>query len=344
MEEKKYIAALVMAEHKGVYIVWLDGRDVPAVLTGKIQSEAASRLELPVVGDSVDVVVIDGGAQAVIHGVRPRTSLLVRKGLEDSRDAQPVAANVAKVFIVMGLDGNYNIARLERLLVAAWDSGAQPVVVLTKKDLCPPEELAARLEAAALAAPGVRVLGLCSLTGDGVAEVEAELAGGLRCCFVGSSGAGKSTLLNRLAGRQAAETGEVREDDSRGRHTTTARQLYFLPGGGQVIDTPGIREFGVELVAGGLQVSFSDVVELAADCRFGNCAHSGEPGCAVEAAVKAGTLSAERLASYHKLRRETERREAASDIRKRLESKRKLRQFGRVVRDIGEDKRRLKGG
>lgn len=345
MEEKTYTAALVTAEHKGMYIVRLDGRDVPAVLTGKIKSEAASRLELPVVGDEVDVAVIDGGAQAVIHGVRPRTSLLVRKGLEDSRDAaQPVAANVAKVFIVMGLDGNYNIARLERLLVAAWDSGAQPVVLLTKQDLCPPEELAARLDAAALAAPGARVIGLCSLTGDGVAEVEAELAGGLRCCFVGSSGAGKSTLLNRLAGRQAAETGEVREDDSRGRHTTTARQLYFLPGGGQVIDTPGIREFGMELVAGGLQTSFSDVAELAAECRFGNCAHAGEPGCAVEAAVKAGTLSAERLANYHKLRRETERREAANDVRKRLESKRKLRQFGRIVRDIGESKRRLKGG
>jgi ribosome biogenesis GTPase len=303
MEEKTYTAALVTAEHKGIYIVRLDGRDVPAVLTGKIKSEAASRLELPVVGDSVDVAVIDGGAQAVIHAVRPRTSLLVRKGLEDSRDAaQPVAANVAKVFIVMGLDGNFNIARLERMLVAAWDSGARPVVVLTKKDLCPPEELAARLDAAALAAPGARVIGLCSLTG------------------------------------------EAREDDSRGRHTTTARQLYFLPGGGQVIDTPGIREFGMELAGGGLLASFSDVAELAAECRFGNCAHSGEPGCAVEAAVKAGTLSAERLANYHKLRRETERREAASDIRKRLESKRKLRQLGRIVRDIGEDKRRLKGG
>lgn len=344
MSEQKTVKALVTAEQRGAYTVLCEGAELPAVITGKLAGEAASRLDYPVVGDDVEVSLHDGGAKAVIHGVLPRRTLLLRKGLGAAGDAQPLAANVDKVFIVMGLDGNYNIARLERLLTAAWDSGALPVAVLTKKDLCPPDELAARLDAAALAAPGARVLCLSSLSGEGVAEVEAELAGGLRCCFVGSSGAGKSTLLNRLAGREAALTGEVREDDSRGRHTTTARQLHTLPCGGQVIDTPGIREFSVAYAGEGLETSFSDIGALAQGCRFKDCSHSGEPGCAVAAALEAGALTPERLKSYHKLRRETERQEQRGDLKKRLAAKSRLKRFGRLVRDIGEEKRRLRGG
>ncbi len=344
MDDKKLVTVLVIEEQKGLYTVLLDGREVPAVLTGRLLGDAVSRLDLPVVGDEADAAVLDGGAKAVLHAVRPRSSLLLRKGLGGSRDAQPLAANIGKVFIVMGLDGNYNIARLERLLVAAWDSGAVPVVALTKADLCPPAELPGKIEAARAAAPGAAVLTVSSVTGEGIPELEAELAGGVRCCFVGSSGAGKSTLLNRLAGREAAQTGEVREDDSRGRHTTTARQLYFLPGGAQVIDTPGVREFGVEFSAGGLDSSFADIAELAAGCRFHDCAHAGEPGCAVTAAVEAGRLAPERLKSYHKLRRETERQELGGDLKKRLAAKRRLKNFGKLVRDIGEEKRRLRGG
>ena len=344
MSENNTLSALVTAEQRGTYAVRLDGRELPAVAAGKLAGEAVSRLDFPGVGDEVEVSLHDGGTKAVIHAVLPRRSMLLRKGLGADGDAQPLAANIDKVFIVMGLDGNYNIARLERLLVAAWDSGALPAVVLTKKDLCPAEELAARLDAVAQAAPGARVLCLSSLSGEGVAEVEAELAGGLRCCFVGSSGAGKSTLLNRLAGREAAVTGEVRENDSHGRHTTTGRQLYFLPCGGQVIDTPGIREFGVAFAGEGLATSFSDISALAEGCRFKDCYHSGEPDCAVAAAVEAGTLAVARLKSYHKLRRETERHELGTDLKKRIEAKRRLKNFGRMVRDIGEDKRRLRGG
>lgn len=344
MQEKTYASALVTEEQKGMYTVWLEGREVPAVVTGKLLGGAVSRLDLPVVGDDVDAVLIDGGERAVIHGVRPRSALLLRKGLGGSHDAQPLAANIGKVFIVMGLDGNYNLARLERLLVAAWDSGALPVAVLTKADLCPPGELPGKVEAARLAAPGAAVLSVSSVTGEGLDLLQAELAGGVRCCFVGSSGAGKSTLLNRLAGREAAQTGAVREDDSRGRHTTTARQLYFLPGGAQVIDTPGVREFGVEFSGGGLETSFSDIAELAAGCRFKDCSHTGEPGCAVAAALESGALPPERFKSYGKLRRETQRQEQRGDLKKRLEAKRRLKHFGRAVRDIGEEKRRLRGG
>jgi ribosome biogenesis GTPase len=344
MKNEDTVPALVTAEQRGSYTVWLDGRELPASAAGKLAGEAASRLDFPVVGDEAEVTLHDDGAKAVIHGVRPRRSLLLRRGVAVGGDAQPLAANVDKVFIVMGLDGNYNIARLERLLTAAWDSGARPVVLLTKKDLCAAEELAEKVAAAELAAPGARVLCLSSVSGDGVPEAEEELAGGLRCCFVGSSGAGKSTLLNRLLGREAARTAAVREDDSRGRHTTTGRQLYFLPGGGQVIDTPGIREFCVEYAGEGLGASFAEITALAEGCRFKDCTHSGEPGCAVAAAVEAGTLPPERLKSWHKLRREAGRHEQASDIRKRLEAKRRLKSFGRLVRDIGERKRKLKGG
>ena len=344
MTENNMVTALVTAEQRGAYTVRLEGVELPAVVAGKLAGEAVSRLDFPVVGDEVSVSLHDGGGKAVIHGVLPRRALLLRKGLGAAGDAQPLAANIDKVFIVMGLDGNYNIARMERLLVAAWDSGALPVVVLTKKDLCPGPELAERLEAVGRSAPGARVLCLSSLSGEGLAEVEAELSGGARCCFVGSSGAGKTTLLNRLAGREAGPTGEGRGSDARGRHTTTARQLYFLPCGGQVIDTPGIREFGLAYAGEGLETSFSDISELAAGCRFKDCSHSGEPGCAVAAAVEAGTLTEERLGGYNKLRREIERQELRTDLKKRIEAKRRLRSFGRMVRDIGEEKRRLRGG
>ncbi len=344
MSEQKMMSAVVTAEQRGAYTVRVEGVELPAVVTGKLAGESASRLDFPVVGDEAEVSLHDGGGKAVIHGVRPRRTLLLRKGPEDAGGAQPLAANIDKVFIVMGLDGNYNIARLERILLAAWDSGALPVVVLTKKDLCPVAELAGRLEAAALAAPGVRMLCLSSLSGEGVAEVEAELSGGVRCCFVGSSGVGKSTLLNRLAGREAALTGEARENDARGRHTTSSRQLYFLPCGGQVIDTPGIREFGVGYAGEGLATAFDDIRALGEGCRFQDCSHSGEPGCAVTAAAEAGTLHQERLESYRKLRRETERREQGSDLKKRIEAKRKQKNFGKIVRNIGEEKRRLRGG
>lgn len=344
MTENIMFTAVVTAEERLAYTVLLDGRELPAAVSGKFMGEAAGRLDYPVVGDDVGVSLADGGTKAVIREVLPRRTLLLRKAVGKAADAQPLAANVDKVFVVMGLDGNYNIARLERLLVAAWDSGAAPVVVLTKKDLCTEAELAEKLAAVERAAPGAQVLCLSSVSGEGVELAAAALAGGLRGCFLGSSGAGKSTLLNRLAGREAAATGAVREDDARGRHTTTSRHLYSLPGGGQVIDTPGIREFCVEYAGDGLEASFGDIRELAEGCRFKDCSHVNEPGCAVLAALEAGTLPPDRLKSYNKLRRETERRESLSDPKKRLLAKRKLRSFGKMVRDIGDDKRRLRGG
>ncbi len=344
MSEKSTVPALVTAEQRQSFTVYLEGRELPASVCGKLLGEAASKLDLPVVGDNVAVSLHDNGEKAVIHGVLPRTSLLLRKEAATGKDAQPLAANIAKIFIVMGLDESYNIARLERLLVAAWDSGAAPVVVLTKKDLCPEPALREKISAVERAAPGVEVVCLSSVSGEGVESVAKLLGGGIRCCFIGSSGAGKSTLINRLSGYEAAQTGPVRTSDGRGRHTTTSRHLYFLPCGGQIIDTPGIREFCLEYAQTGLDASFTEIEELAKECRFQDCSHNSEPGCAVVAAVGKGTLPAVRLTSYQKLKKEMLHHEIKTDLIKRIQAKRKSMAFSRLCRDGSVKKRKLRGG
>lgn len=343
MPPKPTIPALVTSEHRHSFQIYLDGKELPALTSGKLLGAVTSKLDLPVVGDNVAVSLHDDGNKAVIHEILPRSSLMLRKEAWTGKDAQPLAANISKVFIVMGLDENYNIARLERLLVAAWDSGAVPVALLTKKDLCPEPGLREKITAVERAAPGVEVVCLSSVSGEGVEVVEKHLSGGLLCCFIGSSGAGKSTLLNRLSGYEAAQTGSVRESDGRGMHITTSRQMYFLPGGGRVIDTPGIREFSLEYAQSGLDTSFSDIEKLAAACRFKDCSHASEPGCAVLAAVEDGTLPPARLKNYQKIKREMSRCEVKTDIKKQLLAKRKLKTFARMCRKITETKRKLRG-
>lgn len=343
MTDNQTMHALVTAEHRQAYRVHLDGKDLPAQVTGKFMGEAVSRLDFPTVGDNVEVTLHDNGEKAVIHAVLPRKSILLRKEVWTGKDAQPIAANIDKVFIVMGLDGNYNIARLERLLVAAWDSGAVPSVIFTKKDLCGPAELDEKLSEAAQAAPGVDVNCVCGVSGEGVEAVERLLADGISCCFLGSSGVGKSTLLNRLCGREMAATREVREDDSRGRHTTVSRQLYILPGGAKIIDTPGIREFCLEYAEDGLGSSFPDVEELAARCRFNDCSHESEPGCAVQEAIAAGELPPARLKNYRKMQREMFLTETKHDAKKRMLLKKESRAFAKHCRNITATKRKLRG-
>ncbi|MFA5161279.1 MAG: ribosome small subunit-dependent GTPase A [Elusimicrobiales bacterium] len=337
------ITALVTAEHRQAYSVYLDGKTIPAQVAGKFRASAVSRLDFPVVGDSVAVTLHDNGEQAVINEVLPRKSILLRKEVSGGHDAQPLAANIDRVFIVMGLDGNFNTARLERLLVAARDSNAAPAVILTKKDLCPEAELAEKTAAAARCAPGAEIICVCAVSGEGMESV-IRLLGSGAACFAGSSGAGKSTIINRLCGYEAAATRPVREDDSRGRHTTVARQLYILPNGARIIDTPGIREFGLECAEGGLGASFPDIEELAAQCRFGNCSHDTEPGCAVKEAISGGRLPPARLKNYLKMQREMFHGQAKHDAKKRMLANRQSRAFARRCRGVLEAKRRLRGG
>lgn len=300
-------------------------------LAGRLKHMAASAADLPVAGDWVAFRAGDGGGGAVEH-VLARRSCLSRKVAGGRSREQVIAANVETIFVVMGLDGDFNLRRLERYLTLAWESGARPAVLLNKADVCPGAD--ARLEESSAVAAGVPVLLLSSLRGSGVEEVRSLLPPAETAVLVGSSGAGKSTLINRLLGRDAQATREVRDDDSRGRHTTTRRELFRLPGGALLIDNPGIRE--VQLWAGeeSLARTFEEVEEVAARCRYRDCGHGGEPGCAVRAAVESGELPEERLESWLKLRREIRYLETRVDPAARKERQRRWKVIHKEQRRV----------
>ncbi|MFN3220197.1 MAG: ribosome small subunit-dependent GTPase A [Acidimicrobiales bacterium] len=308
------LAPGVVVRHDGSAVLVATGSEVAhAALVGSTPPMA--------VGDRV--LVGDGVVRDVLH----RTSLLQRRD-PSTGEGQPIAANVDVVVVVCGLDRPIRSGRIERFVTLAWDAGAVPLVVCTKGDLAEPEALAEATEAAEAAAPGTSVLVVSALDGDGLDELRSELAD-RTAVFVGESGAGKSTLLNALAGVDLAATGGVRAGDAKGRHTTTARQLHVLDGF-RVIDTPGVREVGLWAGIDAVDATFDDVVELAADCRFGDCAHDGEPGCAVVAAVAEGRLPAARLESWHHLRKEAAAAELRADP---VAARRAGKRFGRLVRE-----------
>ena len=286
----------------------------------------------PTVGDWV--LVAPGGPRGLRHvdRVLRRRSALVRKVAGAVTAEQVLAANVDVVFIVMGLDGDANARRLERWTAAIWESGAEPVVLLNKADLATDAE--AWLAAAAAAAPGVAAHLVSAATGEGAAVVGDLLAGARTGALVGSSGVGKSTLVNRLLGADRQRTASVRAHDHRGRHTTSSRELFSLPGGGCLIDGPGIRELQLWTGDDGLEAAFADVAALAAGCRFRDCRHAGEPGCAVATAVADGRVAAERVASFHKLRREIASLAARQDGLARQEERRRWRAIHKSMRHL----------
>ena len=280
-------------------------------------------LAAPAVGDWVAV----RGELAV--AVLPRTSAFVRTGAGRTSAAQVVAANLDVVLVVDALAGEARVRRVERYLAVAWSSGATPVVVLTKADLC--DDVAAAVEQVAEDALGVEVLTVSSVTGEGIDAVRALLGPGRTGAMVGPSGVGKSSLANALAGRPLAATGEIR-DDGRGRHTTTARELHLLPGGGLLIDTPGMRELALYDDTDGVDTAYADVAELAAECRYRDCGHRSEPGCAVAAAIDDGRLDPARFLAWRKLQAEAHRQLLRVDARARAEEKARLRSFHRQLR------------
>ena len=297
---KELHLARVSVQHKDIYLVITANGEVRAEISGKLQFLGRDSLDYPAVGDWVMVDRIDNvSGNAIIHHRLPRKSALLRKCAGTAHDSQIIAANIDVVFICMSLNNDFNLRRLERYLSIAWDSAAKPVVVLTKTDLC--ENLSAKLTEVYTAAIGVDVLETTSMHEDGYAAVSKYLSHGTTVAFIGSSGVGKSTLINRIIGNESLATRDIRADD-KGRHTTTHRQLLLIPSGGIVIDTPGMRELQLESAA--LSTSFSDIEELAKHCRFSDCAHLSEPGCAVNEAVRDGKLSPERLHNYVKLQNE----------------------------------------
>lgn len=321
----------VALEHRGAYrLLTLDG-ELAAEVAGQFRHQTEDIQTFPAVGDWVVMQRQDEGAHAIIHAVLPRKSEFVRQAAGGKTEGQVVAANVDTVFLVCGLDGDFNLRRIERYLVAAWESRAVPVIVLNKADTCTAlDELVDQVKSIAL---GVSLYAVSAATGAGLEQLEPYLELGQTVALIGSSGVGKSTLANHFLGSPQQTTQAVRDDDSRGRHTTTGRQLLPLPSGALLIDTPGMRELQLWTTSEGLEATFADIEALAADCRFRDCRHQGEPGCAVEAAIAAGDLNRDRLHSYHKLQREQQWIDQRQDTRAAINSKRRWKTIHKAMRD-----------
>ncbi len=291
----------VVSQERGLYKIVSENGEKLAEVSGKFRYNAKTVSDFPAVGDFVMLDTNENGGNAVIHHILDRKSCFTRKAAGTDRQEQVVAANVDTLFLCMALNKDYNLRRMERYLSVAWDSGASPVIVLTKSDLC--EDVQSRVREIEAIAIGVDILVTTAMDKDGYEKLLPYISEGKTVAFIGSSGVGKSTLINRLMGEELLETNGIRNDD-KGRHTTTHRELLLLPEGGMVIDTPGMRELAMWDSAEGVDRAFSDIEELAEQCRFTDCTHAGEKGCAVCAAIESGELSEERLISYNKLRSE----------------------------------------
>ncbi len=336
-QQQDRIPARVARADKTLYQVLLepDAPPVRAEVSGRLRHEALGAGDFPAVGDWVAIAPPEGGT-AIIHAVLPRRTVFARTAPGRETVEQVVAANVDTVFLVGGLDGDFNPRRIERYLVAARESGAAPVVVLNKADVllaANPAQFAVRLTEVEEIAGGAPVHAVSALAGDGLEPLRAHLGRGQTVALLGSSGVGKSTLVNALAGEARQATGAVRETDHRGRHTTTHRELVRLEGGAWLIDTPGMRELALWGGDEGVSATFGDLETLAATCRFGDCAHGSEPGCAVQAALADGTLPQERYASWRKLQREARAFAARHDKRLQSVERARWKAITKSVRD-----------
>ena len=327
---KGLVPARVALEHTHIYRVLSADGEWLARVSGRLRHAADRRADFPAVGDWVAVEPPAPDGDARILAVLPRFSRFSRRAAGDPTEEQIVAANIDTVFLVSGLDLDFNPRRIERYLVVAWESGATPVVVLNKADLVEaPDRF---VEEVRRLAPAVAVHAVSCRSVETLAPLHEYLRSGRTAALLGSSGVGKSTIVNQLIGREVLRTREVREWDNRGRHTSTARQLVMLPEGGVLIDTPGMRELQLWETGEALTGAFADVDALAAGCRFRDCRHDNEPGCAVRAAAEAGELAPERLESYRKLRDEQEYQARQQDQRAQIEQKRLSRVGSKALR------------
>jgi ribosome biogenesis GTPase len=322
--------ARVVSEFKNAYRVVGERGESPAELAGSARHEARGQHALPAVGDWVAIRDHASSTQATIVAVLPRRSQFTRRAAGTRTAAQVVAANVDLVFLVMGLDEDFNLRRLERYLTAAREGSVEPVVVLNKADLC--DDVEARRDAVSAVALNVPVHVVSAHTTAGLAALADLLEPGGTVALLGSSGVGKSSLMNHFAGSSIQHTNAVRESDGRGRHTTTRRDLILLPSGVLLLDTPGMRELQPWSADEGLDEVFGDVLSLASACRFRDCRHDGEPGCEVAAAIDDGTLDSGRFANYLSMRKEAEALERRQDVAARLAEKARWRSITKSMR------------
>lgn len=325
--------ARVSAVDRGSYLIRNAAGEVPAELSGRLLHQVDSPVDLPCVGDWVTAHYYNDDSAALIHQVLPRRTFLRRRSSGDSIDYQLIAANIDTAFVVQSCQVDFNPKRLDRYLVMAADGQVDPVVLLTKTDLISPEELAEKM-ALVDSITRARVIALSTLTGTGLDELRQTLTLGRTYCLLGSSGVGKTTLINRLLGQDLLATRTV-SGTGEGTHTTTRRQLIVLDQGAMLIDTPGMRELGLLGASQGLSTGFDQIVALADACRYANCRHEHEAGCAVRAAIERGELSADRFASYLKLKKESDFAEMSY-----LDRRKKDKAFGKFIKSV---KKGMKG-
>jgi ribosome biogenesis GTPase len=318
-----------------LYRIVADAGEFSAEPSGALWHRTPTRAGMPVVGDWVEARIV-GDGQAIVEAVLPRRTLFSRRAAGRREDEQPIAANIDVVFLVCGLDGDFNLRRLERYLALAHESGARPVVVLNKADLC--DDLSARIAAVEAVSAGAAVVAASTRAPGRLDALRAHIAPGATIALLGSSGVGKSSIVNALLGVERLATAEVREDDSRGRHTTTHRELIPLPGGAALIDTPGMRELQLWASEESVDAVFDEIADAAAGCRYRDCTHSGEPGCGVEEALRSGALTEDRLRSYRKLQAEARHHELMADPIALQERNRKWKVIHKAMRKSPKNK------
>lgn len=333
-EDKKETMALITAVHRERYEIVIQDeiqKNTYARLKNSVYYQDKAEVPFPTVGDYVKVLPNESG-DALIIDTEPRRTVFYRENPTPGMEKQAVAANFDYVLITMSMNHDFNQNRLDRYLTVAWESGAAPIVVLTKLDLCDDAKYYESL--VQMQAPGVDVCTVSSVTGEGMAAVKKYLTPGKVAVILGSSGVGKSTFVNALCGEMIMDTGAIREDDSKGRHTTTYRQMLSLPGGAYIIDTPGMRVLGVTETEQGMDTAFADIEQLAEQCRFRNCTHQSETGCAIQAAIANGTLSPKRFENFRKIsaeaahakqREETARRKQLRSVQRKKKTVRQKR-------------------
>ena len=329
--------ARVAVEHRNYYGLYSEFGELTAEKSGKLFYSAVNTELLPAVGDWVAVELIENEDKAFIKAVLPRKTKFSRKKAGSTTEEQIVAANVDSVFIMSSLNQDLNMKRIDRYVTLAWDNEIKPVLILSKADLC--DDIFARLAEVQERFPGIDVHIISAVQKAGINELEKHFEGNKTIAVIGSSGVGKSTLINSILSWDKMEVSEIGLYKDKGRHTTTHRELAVVPGGGLIIDTPGMREIQMWEGAEGLSELFGDIEALTLECKFSDCKHESEPGCAVKAAIKAGTITAERFASYKKLLNEVSYFERKQDKKAQMEEKKKWKKISQLGKQISKEKR-----